>query len=137
MVVSAWALPLGPIVGGVFPGSVLAPGALVPPAGLLPPAPVQAAHVLDAQARVVEPAREAQAAADARRASRRPHHLEPEQIREAFRRAQGNATQAAESLGCHKTTLYRAMQRFGMTPESLRDEEQRRAEPAVERDRDA
>jgi sigma-54 specific flagellar transcriptional regulator A len=99
------------------------------PAGLLPapytPPPPREEHVLDAEARVVEPGRAAEAARAAKRSSRRPHHLDPEQIRDAMRRADGNATHAAELLGCHKTTLYRALIRYGIAPEALRDEERR------------
>ncbi|MBK9383756.1 MAG: sigma 54-interacting transcriptional regulator [Planctomycetes bacterium] len=98
------------------------------PAGLLPSPstpPPREEHVLDAEARVVEPGRGAEAARAAKRSSRRPHHLDPEQIRDAMRRADGNATHAAELLGCHKTTLYRALIRYGIAPEALRDEERR------------
>lgn len=115
-------------------GRGLAPAGLLPaPHGALPaarsgPAPREE-HVLDAEARVVDPQRTAEERATearaAKRSSRRPHHLDPEQIRDAMRRANGNATHAAELLGCHKTTLYRALLRYGIAPEALRDEEQR------------
>jgi transcriptional regulator with GAF, ATPase, and Fis domain len=50
---------------------------------------------------------------------RKPGELTAEEIREAFSRAQGNATQAARLLGCHKTTLYRNMKRLGLSREKL------------------
>ncbi|MBL8897222.1 MAG: sigma 54-interacting transcriptional regulator [Planctomycetes bacterium] len=112
---AVWNLPMQ---GGRGP----APAGLLPSPSMPPP---REEHVLDAEARVVEPGRAAEAARAAQRSSRRPHHLDPEQIRDAMRRANGNATHAAELLGCHKTTLYRALLRYGIAPEALRDEEQR------------
>ncbi|MCE9634728.1 MAG: sigma-54 dependent transcriptional regulator [Planctomycetes bacterium] len=46
------------------------------------------------------------------RTARRPKALSDEAVREAFRAAEGNLTQAAAILGVHKTTLYRQMKRL-------------------------
>ncbi|OPZ20570.1 MAG: Transcriptional regulatory protein ZraR [candidate division BRC1 bacterium ADurb.BinA364] len=45
--------------------------------------------------------------------------LDEQTIRAAFERANGNATLAARLLGRHKTTLYRAMKRLGLTRDEL------------------
>ena len=52
---------------------------------------------------------------------KRPKKLDEETIREALAKTDGNMTRAAELLGCHKTTLYRAMDRLGLDPDDLRD----------------
>jgi DNA-binding NtrC family response regulator len=57
-----------------------------------------------------------------RHVSRRPRQLTEEQIRDAFAKADGNATHAADLLAVHKTTLYRAMTRLGLSRESLEKE---------------
>jgi DNA-binding NtrC family response regulator len=49
----------------------------------------------------------------------RPRSLEPEDIRLAFKEANGNATQAARILGVHKATLYRRMKSLGLTREEM------------------
>ena len=54
---------------------------------------------------------------------RRQAQLGAEQIRDAFARASGNATHAAELLGVHKTTLYRAMTRLGLSRADLEKKE--------------
>jgi two-component system, NtrC family, response regulator HydG len=54
-----------------------------------------------------------------RHVSRRPKNLDASQIREAFAQAKGNATHAAELLGVHKTTLYRAMTRLHLSRAEL------------------
>ena len=54
------------------------------------------------------------------RPSRGPRRLTEERIREALGQAEGNFTYAAEILGCHKTTLYRALRRLGLDPDSFR-----------------
>jgi DNA-binding NtrC family response regulator len=53
---------------------------------------------------------------------RRPKKLSAEAVRDAFTQADGNATHAAELLGVHKTTLYRAMTRLGLSRASLEKE---------------
>ena len=57
--------------------------------------------------------------AQAIRAVPRPRKLTADAIREAFVRAEGNATHAAELLGVHKATLYRAMTRLRLSREAL------------------
>jgi sigma-54 specific flagellar transcriptional regulator A len=54
------------------------------------------------------------------RPSRGPRKLTEERIREALTHAEGNFTHAAELLGCHKTTLYRALRRLGLDPAEFR-----------------
>jgi len=49
----------------------------------------------------------------------RPRSLEAEDIRLAFKEADGNATQAARILGVHKATLYRRMKSLGLTREEM------------------
>jgi sigma-54 specific flagellar transcriptional regulator A len=61
--------------------------------------------------------------AQAIRHVRRPRKLTADAVRQAFGEAQGNATHAAEILGCHKTTLYRAMTRLGLSREALETKE--------------
>jgi sigma-54 specific flagellar transcriptional regulator A len=48
-----------------------------------------------------------------------PEQLTPELISDAFRRAEGNITAAARLLGVHKSTVYRAMKKLGLTREEL------------------
>ncbi|MCB2156204.1 sigma-54 dependent transcriptional regulator [bacterium] len=50
-----------------------------------------------------------------------PSELTPENIREAFRAAGGNLTQAARDLGVHKSTLYRNMKQLGISREELEE----------------
>ena len=45
--------------------------------------------------------------------------LSKESIQKAFKAADGNITKAAELLGVHKTTFYRAMKDFGISREEL------------------
>ncbi|MEQ8820724.1 MAG: sigma-54 dependent transcriptional regulator [Sumerlaeia bacterium] len=47
--------------------------------------------------------------------------LTEDTIREAFASAAGNATAAAEMLGVHKATLYRAMKKLGISREDLEE----------------
>ena len=61
--------------------------------------------------------------AQAIRHVRRPKKLAADAIRRAFGEAEGNATHAAEILGVHKTTLYRAMTRLGLSREALEAKE--------------
>jgi len=80
--------------------------------------PIVGGHQLPAPGRILDvPAQ------SIRHVKRRPTQLTAEQIREAFVRADGNATHAAEMLGCHKTTLYRAMTRLGLSRETLEKKE--------------
>jgi len=58
-----------------------------------------------------------------RHVPRRPKKLTADAVREAFGKAEGNATYAAEMLGVHKTTLYRAMTRLGLSRAALESEE--------------
>jgi transcriptional regulator with GAF, ATPase, and Fis domain len=53
------------------------------------------------------------------RAVPRPKKLTADAVRDAFLRADGNATQAASLLGVHKATLYRAMTRLNLSREDL------------------
>ena len=59
------------------------------------------------------------------RAVPRPKKLTADAIRDAFQRTEGNATHAAELLGVHKATLYRAMTRFHLSREALEKTETR------------
>jgi len=52
-------------------------------------------------------------------AHRTPGELNEQEIRDAFAKAKGNLTRAAELLGVHKTTLYRNMKRLGLGREEL------------------
>jgi len=56
---------------------------------------------------------------------RRPKKLTADVVRDAFAKAEGNATYAAEMLGVHKTTLYRAMTRLGLSRAALESGETR------------
>jgi len=56
---------------------------------------------------------------------RRPKKLTADVVRDAFAKAEGNATYAAEMLGVHKTTLYRAMTRLGLSRAALESGEAR------------
>ena len=47
--------------------------------------------------------------------------LNAENIQKAFREAEGNITKAAETLGVHKTTFYRAMKDLGISREMLQN----------------
>ncbi len=58
-----------------------------------------------------------------RHVPRRPKKLTAEAVRDAFTKAEGNATYAAEMLGVHKTTLYRSMTRLGLSREALETKE--------------
>ncbi len=75
-----------------------------------PPIVMGSAGALPAPTRIIDlPAQ------SIRHVARRPRKLTAEAVREAFTQAQGNATHAAEILGCHKTTLYRAMTKLGLS----------------------
>ncbi|GCE49486.1 PAS domain S-box-containing protein [Thermosporothrix hazakensis] len=50
----------------------------------------------------------------------RSHEAEIEAIVQAWRRCEGNATRAAAALGISRTTLWRKMVKYGLTPEKLR-----------------
>jgi len=56
---------------------------------------------------------------------RRPKKLTADVVRDAFAKAEGNAKYAAEMLGVHKTTLYRAMTRLGLSRAALESGEAR------------
>jgi transcriptional regulator with GAF, ATPase, and Fis domain len=58
-----------------------------------------------------------------RHVRRRPKKLTADLVRDAFAKAEGNATYAAEMLGVHKTTLYRSMTRLGLSREALETKE--------------
>lgn len=49
----------------------------------------------------------------------KPGELSEPEIRDAYLKANGNLTRAAELLGVHKTTLYRNMKRLNLTRESF------------------
>ena len=51
--------------------------------------------------------------------STRPAELDPEEIRRAYRATQGNLTAAARLLGVHRATLYRYLQRLGLSRAEL------------------
>ncbi|MHB8708907.1 MAG: sigma-54 interaction domain-containing protein, partial [Desulfuromonadales bacterium] len=53
------------------------------------------------------------------RRSTRPVNLEPAAIRRAWHSAGGNLTAAARLLGVHRATLYRSLERLGLTRASL------------------
>ncbi len=55
------------------------------------------------------------------RPARAARKLTKDTVRDALASADGNVTHAAELLGCHKTTLYRAMRRLGIDPDDMRD----------------
>ena len=49
----------------------------------------------------------------------RPAELDPEEMRRAYQAAQGNLTAAARLLGVHRATLYRYLQRLGLSRADL------------------
>ena len=51
--------------------------------------------------------------------STRPAELDPEEIRRAYQATQGNLTAAARLLGVHRATLYRYLQRLGLSRQDL------------------
>jgi len=59
------------------------------------------------------------AAADIATSSPKPKELTREAIINAFRRSEGNITQAARLLGIHKATFYRHMKTMGLSREEL------------------
>jgi transcriptional regulator with GAF, ATPase, and Fis domain len=58
-----------------------------------------------------------------RHVPRRTKKLTADAVRDAFAKAEGNATYAAEMLGVHKTTLYRSMTRLGLSRAALETKE--------------
>jgi sigma-54 specific flagellar transcriptional regulator A len=58
-----------------------------------------------------------------RHVPRRTKKLTADAVRDAFAKAEGNATYAAEMLGVHKTTLYRSMARLGLSRAALETKE--------------
>ncbi len=63
----------------------------------------------------------AERAAPAARRSTRPVELDAEEIRRAYRAAQGNLAAAARLLGVHRATLYRYLKKLGLRREELED----------------
>ncbi len=59
------------------------------------------------------------------RPSTRPAELDAEEIRRAYRAAGGNLAGAARLLGVHRATLYRYMEKLGVSREDLAAEEMR------------
>ncbi|PLX75495.1 MAG: sigma-54-dependent Fis family transcriptional regulator [Desulfuromonas sp.] len=53
------------------------------------------------------------------RHSTRPANLTVDSIRRAYRQAGGNLAEAARQLGCHRATLYRYLQKFGLSRDDL------------------
>ncbi len=49
----------------------------------------------------------------------RPAELDPDEIRHAYQAARGNLTAAARLLGVHRATLYRYLQRLGLSRQDL------------------
>ena len=56
-----------------------------------------------------------------RRASTRPAELDREEIRRAYLAAGGNLTAAARLLGVHRATLYRYLEKLGLSRENLEE----------------
>ena len=54
--------------------------------------------------------------------------LTAENIQDAFERARGNLTRAAELLGVHKATLYRHMKQLDISREGLEETARQRQE---------
>ena len=53
------------------------------------------------------------------RRSTRPAELDADEIRQAYRSAAGNLAAAARLLGVHRATLYRYLQRLGLSRDEL------------------
>jgi transcriptional regulator of acetoin/glycerol metabolism len=53
------------------------------------------------------------------RRSTRPANLEPAAIRRAWQASGGNLSAAARMLGVHRATLYRSLQRLGLSRATL------------------
>jgi len=68
---------------------------------------------------VAPPVFDAEILGQGRRHSTRPAELDADEIRRAFKAAQGNLAGAARLLGVHRATLYRYMHKLGLSREEL------------------
>ncbi len=88
-------------------------------------APVIPPYPLASERRLLPPgfggALDAEIVPPARGRTTRPAALDPEEIRQAWSAAGGNLSEAARLLGVHRATLYRYLDKFGLTRGKLEE----------------
>ena len=92
-----------------------------PSSAVAPPYPLMSEHRLLPGARTG--ILDAEILPSAARRSTRPAELDPEEIRRAYAAAGGNIAAAARLLGVHRATLYRYLEKLGLSREDLEAQE--------------